>query len=437
MPPKASTSADNEQRRSGRNSAAPEKLGFPKSTTASSSKAASSTPTTNTEGASSAHDPLPSIERSPTPPVKMADFTPEQTNTVNKMIKDAVDAAVAALAAAQNRAATPRRDSQDREDQQRQTRALTADLMPPTNYYLPVLDLSVLPAEPSKIRYPRIPFSDHKGEIEYDSWKMVMKLFIEEYSGNFRTDASQLKAYFKCTAGEAQALILRNMHPELAGTFESADDVLKALDQRFYDHNQVQTAKRKYYQLEQGLASYHDFRSKFTTYATTGKIARSRWFEDVCEKINPHLKRAIMTEKYKMASNYTLLDEFLAVTDREERNIRAEEAHRAKASASGTTTITDRGRGILKKTDWRVDAGPLAEKLPATSSSHRSPSPAIRFTSSTSSTRPTTPTSAPALGNCFGCGSPDHMVRDCPIASAVNKKIAELSLETDALSENC
>ena len=81
---------------------------------------------------------------------------------------------------------------------------------------------------------------------------MDMKLFIEEYSGNFKSGTSQIKAYFMCTSGETKTIILQHIDPDLASTFESAADVLKALDQRFHDHNRVQTARLKYRNVEQG-----------------------------------------------------------------------------------------------------------------------------------------------------------------------------------------
>lgn len=402
----------------------------------------------------SPNDPLPSIERDTTPAAMdnaaaaaaAAVFTQEQMDT---MIASAVDAAVA-QALAQDRAArreatsvtpdpaaTPGPGHTGRVSpgrlvaNERSLRALTADLMPTEDYYLPVPQTGVRRIEPSKVRYPRIPFSDHKGEIEYDAWKMDMKLFIEEYYGNFTTGTEQIKAYFKCAAGEAKTIILQRMDPEFGGDFSSAKDVLKALDERFFDHNAVIAAKRKYHQLVQGALSYNEFRVKFTTYATTGKIARSRWFEDVCEKISPQLKRVIMTEKYKMSNQYSVLDEYLAVADREERNIRAEE----NRHTSFTLQSTDRGRGILKKVDWRDNAvppvgTPVAPNAvrPAYSSTARSPSPA-----------PTSVPASPSLAatsNCFTCGKIGHFSKDCPNAHAVNKKIAELSLEQDPLSGN-
>ena len=150
-----------------------------------------------------------------------------------------------------------------------------------------------------------------------DGYEAVHRGVLRQFSGT-----SQIKAYFRCTSEEAKIIILQYMDPDLASIFESAADVLKALDQRFHDYNRVQTAKLKYRNLEQGNMTYDYFRVKFNTYAITGKIARSRWFEDLCEKIAPHLKRDIRTEKYRMNNSYTFLDEFLAIADREERNIR-------------------------------------------------------------------------------------------------------------------
>ena len=111
------------------------------------------------------------------------------------------------------------------------------------------------------------------------------------------------------------------MDPDFARDFNRAADVLKALDQRFFDHNRVQAAKLKYNQLHMGSMTYNEFRTKFTTYAATGKISPARWFDDVCEKVSDKLKYNIRTKKYNFAGNYTALDEFLTVLDRESRNI--------------------------------------------------------------------------------------------------------------------
>ena len=52
----------------------------------------------------------------------------------------------------------------------------------------------------------------------------------------------------------------------------NASDILKILDQRFFDHNRVQSARLAYHKLEMGSMTYNDFRIKFTQLATTGKI---------------------------------------------------------------------------------------------------------------------------------------------------------------------
>lgn len=57
-------------------------------------------------------------------------------------------------------------------------RALTADLQPTDDYYLPKLNPAIPAIEPNKVKYPRTPFSDYEGEIEYNTWKMDIKLFI-------------------------------------------------------------------------------------------------------------------------------------------------------------------------------------------------------------------------------------------------------------------
>ena len=110
---------------------------------------------------------------------------------------------------------------------------------------------------------------------------MNMKLFIQKYSSNFLTSESQVHAYFECIKGEAKTIIFQRMNSDFAGDFNGAADVLKALDQRFFDHNRVQAARLKYNQLHMGNMTYNEFRTKFTTYAATGKISPTRWFDDL------------------------------------------------------------------------------------------------------------------------------------------------------------
>ena len=246
------------------------------------------------------------------------------------------------------------------------------------------------------------------------------------------------------------------MDPDFAGDFNGAADVLKALDQRFFDHNRVQAAKLKYNQLQMGSMTYNEFRTKFTTYAATGKISPDRWFDDVCEKVSDELKYDIRTKKYEFAGDYTALDEFLAVSDRELRNIAAGRANgRATTTAreaprvSFNNTSTSDSRGILKKDNLRSTSPTPAfhawrPPTPRQSSEVRqrtpSPSPVLR--------RPESPVPPPAprdvsSDTCLYCSKTGHWASDCPKRrrdQALDKSISELvtgeDLETDELSKN-
>lgn len=357
------------------------------------------------------------------PALAMAEFTPQQTAAILTAISEAVAAALAT--------GTPGRSS----------RALTADLQPPVGHFLPVLDSRIKAVDANKVKYPRLVFTDHQGEIDYDAWKMDMKLFIEEYSGNFRTGKSIVHAYFKCTGGEAKTIILQHMDAEFSGVFETAGDVLAALDQRFFDHNRVQTAKLKYQKLTMDNSTYNDFRVKFTNLATTGKIARSRWFEDICEKVSPALKHDLRIEKYKMNGDFATLDEFLAVADRESRNITAEQSYVVRKSV---TVVGDRGRtsgaGILKpaKESW-----PNTENWRASLTSGSPSSPTIRFRTPSPGATTHDAHSGARIGACRHCNKSGHWVRDCPELAAhreMDKKIAEMvlqeSTEPDEMTKN-
>ena len=348
------------------------------------------------------------------------DFTDAQQKVIDDIVKQAVATALAASSAVQ---AT-----------QSPTRALTADLMPADDYFLPETNNGVPPVQNHQVKYPRQVFTDHDGEIDYDSWKMEMKMFVEEYSGNFQTGKQQVAAYFKCTGGEAKKIILQHMDKDFVGAFDGAADVLQALDQRFFDHNKVQAAKREYYKLDMGTMTYNQFRIKFTNFASTGKIPRSRWFEDVCEKISSNLKREIKIEKYKMKGDYATLDEFLAIADREARNITAEENHHTRRQGN-VVSFEDRERkaGILKN-NWRSSS-----PVPSSTNRDRSTSPFAPPTSFVP--RPVSPTTAPlvAADTCRLCRKTGHWMKECPELARnkeMNKRIAKLSVGEECQDED-
>ncbi|CZT01274.1 uncharacterized protein RAG0_09013 [Rhynchosporium agropyri] len=240
----------------------------------------------------------------------------------------------------------------------RQARALTADLQPPIDYYLLKIDQAIAPVDAYKIRYPRLVFTDHK-----------------EFSGNFRTGATQIKAYFKSTGGEAKTIILQHIDN---AEFKDAADVLAALDQRFFDHNRVQKAKASYKRLViTDTMTYNQFRVQFTNFATT--------------------EYTIATRKYEMNHNYTTLDEFLAVSDREFRNIAAKQNLNKKATAA---TIPVKIDDRAKNTRFAPEAVSRADTY----------SPGLRV-----------PRTATATDTCRICKKDSHWARDYPNAMKIAK----------------
>ncbi|EKD17763.1 polymerase [Drepanopeziza brunnea f. sp. 'multigermtubi' MB_m1] len=197
--------------------------------------------------------------------------------------------------------------------------ALTADLQPVPEYYLLILDPSILPVESNK-----------------------------------------------------------HMSPDFADTCKGSADVLRILDHRFFDHNRVQSARKNYYQLT-------------------------------------------MIEKYKMHGNYEQLDEYLAIINRESRNIKSEEAAIARryasyASSSANVSFTASAgtsgtRSILKKESWRPT--PLSPAPRATS-----PAPSPLGSRSAS----------PSNVTCYSCKKPGHIQRECPDLK-LDKKIAKMVIE--------
>lgn len=263
-----------------------------------------------------------------------------------------------------------------------------------------------------------------------------MKLFIKEYSTNFQEGAKQVFAYFKYSSKEAQTLILQHIDPNYTSPANNASDILKVLDQRFFNHNRVQSARLAYYKLKIGSITYNDFRVKFTQLAGTKKINTKRQFKDLYEKISPALKRDIRTEKYKINGDYNTLDEFLAIYNRETRNIKAKEL-----TSRPQAGISLDPQGILKISSWRaLSPTPIVSDIDRkvtfrgtiTHPRPPSPIPAVPVSSKTTANSP-----------CNSYGKLGHWANDYPqkrVQQALKKKISEIvvreDIETNELSEN-
>ncbi|RKF61570.1 hypothetical protein GcC1_155026 [Golovinomyces cichoracearum] len=140
-------------------------------------------------------------------------------------------------------------------------------------------------------------FADNKSEVDFEAWKMEMKIMIDDHPLEFNSTEKQIRAYFKCTTGRAQKLLLSRMSG--SESFKDASEVVQALDEEFFDYNKETRAREGNYNLRmQNSETYRCFRMKFRELAMEGGMSRAYWFNDLCNKITPALRRDIKGEKF-------------------------------------------------------------------------------------------------------------------------------------------
>lgn len=132
--------------------------------------------TNHEESAPSIHIPRTADEEIPAAEIMAETFTLAQQELFNKAIADAV---AKPLSAARAAPPTGSPSPATEENRDRRTRPLTADLFPPVDYFLPVIEGGIPAVEPWKVTYPKHLFSDHKGPIQYEAWKMDMKFLLK------------------------------------------------------------------------------------------------------------------------------------------------------------------------------------------------------------------------------------------------------------------
>ncbi|KAI0993831.1 hypothetical protein K3495_g14353 [Podosphaera aphanis] len=198
-----------------------------------------------------------------------------------------------------------------------------ADMRPDQSQYLPAKPSGKLPGSNDHFRgqYSKC-FTDNQGDVDYEAWKLDMQIFLEDYRAHFYTNRLQVQAYYKATEGRAKKVLLPLMnenHPQHVAT---AKEVLKALDEEFFDWNKLEDAKSNYAKINMGKnETYKNFRVRFRTLASDAQIDKDRLYDDLLRKINPRLLNDIKVELTRLRNNYQRLDELLCKVDRTNREI--------------------------------------------------------------------------------------------------------------------
>ncbi|TQS34303.1 hypothetical protein Golomagni_05318 [Golovinomyces magnicellulatus] len=164
-----------------------------------------------------------------------------------------------------------------------------ADMRPDQTQYLPAKPSGKPPGANDHFRgqYPKS-FTDNQGEVDYDAWKLDMQIFLEDYKIHFYTNQLQVQAYYKATEGRAKKFLLPLMNENNPQDVATAKEVLKALDEEFFDWNKLEDAKANYAKIMMGKnETYKAFRVRFRTLASDAQINKERLYDDLLEKINP------------------------------------------------------------------------------------------------------------------------------------------------------
>lgn len=219
---------------------------------------------------------------------------------------------------------------------------------------------------------------------EWKQWKMSLRAKLKNNADWFSDENARKDFIMKVIADESWEIA----EPYFQDNAATVDTILEALDYRWADPMEKQTARSEYQAYLQLTKPFAEFIAKFQTLARTAEIPEEIQIEDLRTKMSFDLQ--------SQAASYEPKDlrSFIAYLQRTARNLeqvkqqrqRASQARRERGGAAGSNTQR-----------------PTSSQGPSTAQSFQSPQQSLPTDTKDSSDK-----------TCLNCEKKGHLYRSCP-----------------------
>jgi hypothetical protein len=205
----------------------------------------------------------------------------------------------------------------------------------------------------------------------------------------------------------------------------SVDEMLQHLDSCFQNYYAAEEAEDDFFELEmQPGENFNTFHTEFSRLGSVGRVPVASWRGHLWRKLNKEFRSRLLAtiHLYKTYPEVVKECQRIAMELKQYHrsyptNLKAARVQKATPKATPPARPSGPSFGSVH----RVRPGILVDRSTPQPDRQRSNTPRPRFEQKDKDD-----------GNCFGCGEPGHLVKDCPNKTKINGIATDLPQEEEA-----